>query len=282
VEHLRRRAELLGEGLSRARLYGAAEAGRLHRASRGIYTAAKPGSADALRALFRRLPSGAVLGFHTGARIHGFGVLPASSIHVIVPADERRPDIAGVTVHEAVLPVRDVRMIDGVPCASPTRCAVDLARTMRRMEALPVLDAVLRAGACLPDELAAEVGLHDGLRGVRQARELVPLAHPAAECPQESQLRLVLIDGGLPPPEPQLWVCDSYGFRLYRLDLGYEAPRVGIEYDGRSHLDRERMRVDRARLNWLAANGWTMRIFTDRDLYKAPRQIVAQIRATLP
>jgi hypothetical protein len=257
------------------------EAQRLRRVSRSVYGTTPPGRPDILRALFRRLPDGAVLGFHSGARAYGFGVLGSGGVHVIVPAGISRPRIAGVTVHEAVVPVRDVRIVDGVPCAPPARCAIDLARSVPRLDALPVLDAALRAGACVPDDLSIEVSRHDGLRGVRQARELAPLAHPGAECPQESQLRLVLIDGGLPPPEPQLWVCDSVGIRLYRLDLGYEAPRVGIEYDGRSHLDRERMRADRARLNWLAAHGWSMRVFTDRDLYRTPRQTVASVRAAL-
>jgi hypothetical protein len=177
--------------------------------------------------------------------------------------------------------VGDIRIVRGVPCAPPARCAVDLARTVRRLDALPVLDAVLRAGLCTSGELVAETIRHAGLRGVRQARELAGLAHPGAECRQESQLRLVLIDGGLPVPEPQVWVYDRYGRPLYRVDLGYEERQVGIEYDGQSHLDRERMRDDRARLNWLSANGWTIRLFTDRDLYRAPAQIVSIVRDTL-
>jgi hypothetical protein len=281
VDDLWRRRDLLGDGLTHARLYGAVTAGRLHRVGRGIYGPIPPERLDRLRALFRRLPPGAVLGFHSAARAHGFGVLRSCGIHVIVPAGISRPCISGVTVHEAVVPVHDVRLVGGVPCAPPARCAVDLARSVPRLDALPVLDAALRAGACVPDDLFIEVGRHDGLRGVRQVRELVPLAHPGAECPQESQLRLVLIDGGLPQPEPQLWVCDSYGIRLYRLDLGYEAPKVGIEYDGRSHLDRARMRADRVRSNWLASRGWRMRVFTDQDLYRTPRRTVATVRAAL-
>src|SRR5699024_10208381 len=98
---------------------------------------------------------------------------------------------------------------------------VDLARVLRRMDALPLLDLSLRAGACSRDELLAEDALHARLRGVRQARRLTELADPRAECRQESQLRLLLIDGGLPAPEPQLWVPDQDGVHIYRLDLGY-------------------------------------------------------------
>ncbi|MEU3454246.1 DUF559 domain-containing protein [Micromonospora sp. NPDC006766] len=94
-------------------------------------------------------------------------------------------------------------------------------------------------------------------------------------------MRLVLIDGGLPPPEPQLWVPDEWGNPVVRLDLGYRVHKVGIEYDGRSHLTRDRLRADRTRMNWLAAHGWTMRYFTDRDLYLRPDYLLHEIRQTL-
>ena len=63
--------------------------------------------------------------------------------------------------------------------------------------------------------------------------------------------------------------------------MGYRAYRIGIEDDGRSHLSRERLRQDRARMNWLSARGWTMRYFTDRDLYLRPEYIVQEIRQAL-
>jgi very-short-patch-repair endonuclease len=163
----------------------------------------------------------------------------------------------------------------------PQRCAIDLARTCRRPDAIAVLDAALRSGTCTNETLAAELARHDGLRGIRRARELATLADPRAECRQESHLRLVLIDGQLPVPEPQIWVYDQWGEPRYRLDLGYERLRVGGEYDGRSHLDRDRMRTDRERHNWLASRGWTMRYFTDVDLYRRQPYIVSTMREAI-
>ncbi|SCG59920.1 Protein of unknown function [Micromonospora rifamycinica] len=233
------------------------------------------------QALLRRLPEGAVVGFHSGARLHGFGVVPSEDLHVIVPAGGMVPQIRGVVVHQAVLAVPEPVLLAGLPCAPADRCAVDLARTVARLDALPLLDLCLRVGACRPEELTAELARHARLRGVEQARQLVRLADPRSECRQESQLRLVLIDGGLPAPEPQIWVSDDDGFRRYRLDLGYRRSRVGIEYDGLSHLDRDRLNHDRARMNWLAAQGWRMRHFTARDLYHRPTLITTQISALL-
>jgi very-short-patch-repair endonuclease len=222
-----------------------------------------------------------VVGFQSAAAVYGFGESRDDAIHVIVPAGTPKPRVEGVVAHEAILPVVEHVVIDGIRYAPPARCAIDLARQVRRMDALPILDAALAAGTCIPDDLVAEVSRHRGLRGVRQARELVKVADGRAECRQESQLRLVILDGGLPAPEPQLWVVDQNGIGLYRLDLGYRGKRVGIEYDGLSHLDRDRLRHDRARLNWLDAHGWTMRFFTDRDLYRYPARIVAMVRSAL-
>jgi hypothetical protein len=280
----RRYSDLLTDGWSREGARSALGRGELHRPTRGVYSTVTMGLRD-LRPLFLRLPDDAVLGFHTAAELFGWPVPrmdpgPRRRVHVIVPAGAVVPRINGVVTHEAVLPVLDRVVIGGVPCAPPARCAVDLARQLSRSDALPLLDGALRSGLCRSADLAAETALHHGLRGVLQARDLFGKAHPAAECVQESQLRLVLLDGGLPPPEPQVWVHDD-GVRLYRIDLAYREQRIGIEYDGGSHLDRVRMEHDRARLNWLADHGWQMRVFTARDLYRRPGYIVATIRNLL-
>jgi hypothetical protein len=241
------------------------------------------GSADVeeeLAALFVRFPRAAVLGRRSAAHRLGFGPVPAA-VEILLPPGVARPRMPGVVVYEAIVPVGEPVVVAGIPCAPPVRCAVDLARTLRRMDGLPVLDSLLHAELATPEELAVEVDRHHGLRGVVQARELVALADGRAECRQESQVRLVLIDGKLPRPDVQVWVYDRDGVALFRIDLAYEASRVGIEYDGATHLERDQLRHDRARGNWLDAEGWTMRHFTDRDLYHRPGHLVDVVRAAL-
>ncbi|GIJ29615.1 hypothetical protein Vqi01_47770 [Micromonospora qiuiae] len=274
------RVENLMRTLSARRLRTRLDRAELRRVRRGVYTDHPFDDEDELRALLLCLPEGAMFARQTAARRYGFGVLRDDLVHVQVPITVPKPRLPGLVVHHSVLPVEPV-LVQGLPCVPAARCAVDLARTVRRLDALPVLDCALRSGAVTPDDLLAEVPAHRALRGVRQARELVPLADGRAECRQESQLRLVLLDGRLPPPELQLLVHDAYGFPRYRLDLGYRERRIGIEYDGVSHLDREGLRYDRERVNWLDAQGWRMRYFTDRDLYRRPTHIVATIRAAL-
>jgi hypothetical protein len=191
-----------------------------------------------------------------------------------------RPEIRGVRIHESALPVEPV-LIEGIPCVPAARCAVELARTSPRLDAIGALDGALRAGGCDADDLAMETVLHGGLPGVCQARELLPYADPGAQCRQESQLRLVIIDGRLPLPETQLAVADGTGWVRYYLDVGWRERRVGAEYDGASHLTKQRARSDRERHNWLAARGWELRYFTDLDLYRRPRHLVAVLRQAL-
>ncbi|GIJ53010.1 type IV toxin-antitoxin system AbiEi family antitoxin [Virgisporangium aurantiacum] len=274
--------DIVTANVSRERLRTAVDKDVVTRLSRGVYTSGDQ-RPSRLRALFVRLPEGIVLGHESAARVYGFGGPGPidDPVHVIVPAGTVRPRIRGVACHEAVLPVAAPILIDGIPCAPPARCAVDLARHATRFGGIAVLDAALRSGTCTADDLADEVLLHDGLRGVCRVRELVRLADGRAECAQESHLRLLIIDAGLQAPEPQVWVHDSSGRPVYRIDLAYRERRVGLEYDGRSHLTPDRLTADRSRMNWLGNRGWTMRHFTARDLYQHPAITAAEVRAAL-
>ncbi len=296
--------ELRTRGLSNSTLHWRRRKGRIVGPYRGTYLTGgtPPDLLERLAALRLVLPPEALVAAHTAAALHGFGVVPSDRIHILVPPGVNVPCIRGVAAHQSVLPWPEAVEAHGVRCVPAARCAVDLARTLRRHDALPVLDAAIRSAASFQDELAAardglaaardelaaardglvaEVARHTGLRGVRQARELVDLADGRAQCRQESQLRLVLHDAGLPVPEAQLPVRDEYGFERHIVDLGYAEERVGVEYDGSSHLDRRRLRVDRARHNWLAERGWAMRYFTDEDLYRRPDLIARTVRAAL-
>jgi very-short-patch-repair endonuclease len=275
--------ELRAAGATRRQIHWAVARDRLVRVFHDAYL---PGSGPAdllsvLRAAQRLLPPASVFSHHTAAALHGFGVLTSTTVHVTVPAGTPVPQRRGITAHESALPRDDAVEVLGLPCLPPARCAVELARSQPRMDGLAVLDAALRAGVVTDDELFSEVLRHDRLRGVRRARELLPLADPLAECRQETGVRLLLHDANLPRPRLQLVVADEWGVERYWLDLGYEEEQVGIEYDGASHLDRRRIRSDRQRHNWLAQNGWRMRYFTDDDLYRRPEALVQMVRATL-
>ena len=237
-----------------------------------------------LRALLVRLPPAALICRQSAALLHGFSDFVAEPaddrVHVLLPAGVSRPRLRGVIVHETALPAEPC-LVGDVTCTSPARTAVDLARTSVRMDALPVLDGALRVARCDLEELASEVALHFGLPGVAKLRALLQLADAGSQCRQESQLRLIAMDGGLPRPQTQIRVLDGSFITRYVIDLGWEESRVGAEYDGRSHLTAKRAQHDRERHNWLAARGWRMRYFTAVDIYRRPQHVVAVLRHAL-
>jgi hypothetical protein len=76
-----------------------------------------------------------------------------------------------------------------------------------------------------------------------------------AQSPRETWLRLVLIDDGLPAPRTQIMVAD--GFNEAFIDMGYDEPKVGLDYDGWQHLtDRGRYVHDIGRAELIAQQGW--------------------------
>lgn len=255
---------------------------RIARPHRGLYLLGDmpPDLADLARAALAIAPPHAVIGFHTAAALLGFGVVGADAVHIVVPAGTAFPQRPGIIAHQSVVPIAPFA-VRGIRCTTPARTAIDLARVLARPDALAVLDAALASNTCTPTELAEEVARHRRLKGFRQASALVPLADGRAECVQETHLRLILRDARISSLVPQVPVLDRYGRMLYRLDLADERLRVAAEYDGESHLDRERMRSDRARHNYLAAQNWRMRYFTDIDIYRRPDYVVRTIRAAL-
>lgn len=159
----------------------------------------------------------------------------------------------------------DVTEVGGVLITTPIRTALDLACTLRRRDALAALDGFMRVYGLTSEELVQGLVRYSGRRGVVQARELVPLADPAAESPSESWTRMEIVDHGLPAPKLQWWVAHR-GRQLFRLDLAYPKHKVAVEYDGREfHDSAARREHDRMRREWLTAHGWTVIVVTKDD-----------------
>jgi hypothetical protein len=66
-------------------------------------------------------------------------------------------------------------------------------------------------------------------------RALLPLIDGGAMSPQETRLRLMYIDAGLPKPTTQIPVFDEWGHHVRTLDMGWEEFMVAAEYDGDQH-----------------------------------------------
>ena len=158
-------------------------------------------------------------------------------------------------VFERVVGADEITVAAGLPVTTPPRTALDLARHLHRDLAVQSLDAL--AGAT---DVKAADALHLGdrlprARGLRRAEIALDLMDSGAQSPQESWLRLVLIDGGLPRPRTQIRVTD--GFNEAFIDMGYDDAMVGLDYDGKHHAtDRPRYVHDVGRNELIARQKW--------------------------
>jgi len=121
-------------------------------------------------------------------------------------------------------------------------------------------------GLTSPDELASELPRWTGRRNIARAAEVISLAEPKAESPGESRLRLRIVDAGFPRPEPQIEFFEG-GVLVYRLDLGIQALRRGMEYDG-EHQE-EQVEYDARRREWLGRRGWEYLSFDKGHVLRA-------------
>jgi Transcriptional regulator, AbiEi antitoxin len=270
---------------SRAELRALLRSGRWARVFTGTYRveAGEPSASLRLSAAGLSIGREVPACLHTAAQLHGFGVLDDVVTHVAVAPDEPCARRAGLWPHQLALTPDDLaRLKCGALVTAADRTAVDLARTLPRIDVLPVLDAALAAGVCTRASLAMELDRHAGLRGVRQARELVPLADPASESPQESRLRLRCHEAGLPPPTLQFPVLGPGGRPRRWLDLAWEEAKVGLEYDGeQGHVGRRNLRSDRRRHNFLQSDGWAMFYATDIDVYRDYADLMRKVECVI-
>lgn len=150
----------------------------------------------------------------------------------------------------------------------PVRTTVDALRRLRRPFAMSAADAMAHAGYVEQWELVERIDQLAGFQGVIQARSLSRLVDPRYEWRGESWSKLRLVDGGLPIPEPQIWVTDVRA-RKARVDLGYEARRAGCEYDGKEvHTLDEDKAADKEKRTWLReVMDWRVAVTDMNDVF---------------
>lgn len=206
----------LADDVARGSLLAAVAAGTVLRPARGVF--ALPG-ADA--AQVAALAVGGRTSCLSAAQARGWDVLrPPGRIHVTAPAGGRR-EWRGAVVHRAG-PAQDVGGWTGVD-----ETVLAVARCAPLVEAVVVLDGLVRGGLRSPDELLA---LTAGLRAGDPRRRAVALVDPAAQSVLESAVRVGCVLRGL-RVESQVQLPG-----VGRVDLLVEGWLV-VETDGRAtHL----------------------------------------------
>jgi hypothetical protein len=215
----------------------------------------------------------------TAAAAYGFDTERSTDLHVLNPGGRQLRSADGLIVHRRA--GAPLTLVAGRPATTPAWTVVEVARGLRRPRALATLDAALRSGTCSRDDLYLAVRRQSGRRGIVTARELLALASPQAESPMESEARLVMIDGGLPPPVLQHEIVDAQG-RTWRLDFAWPDLRVAAEYDGVDwHSGPQAFFRDRRRAAALQDLGWVVVPIVAEDVRYRPAELVRRLEARL-
>ena len=162
----------------------------------------------------------------------------------------------------------EITRVGGISVATPARTALDLGRYLPRAEAVARLDALAQATGVAADDILELTQRYPGTHGVRRCREAVSLMDAGAQSPQETRLRLLLVDKGYPRPRTQIPMLDQYGYPFAYLDMGWRDMTIAVEYDGEHHrTNTKQYRWDAKRLRKIIAMGWIhIRVIAgDRD-----------------
>lgn len=146
-------------------------------------------------------------------------------------------------------------LIDGLSVTTPWRTAFDLGRRGSLGQAVARLDALGNATGFKAADVSALADRHRHVRGLRQLESALSLYDPGAQSPQETWLRLMIINDGYPRPRTQIPVLGQNGRPRYYLDMGWEEHMLAVEYDGVQHADA--LGYDIVRNEYISQVGWT-------------------------
>ena len=183
-----------------------------------------------VRAVHERRTAPGWFSHQTAALLWGCDLLDVpTTTHLVQRSRPSDHGDASVARHHGTVPAGEQVVLDGLPVTSLERTVVDCACLLDPPAALVVADSGLRIGAD-PERIDALLRTRTGRRGVARARRVLEVADARAESPGESLTRWHLLRARLPAPELQVPLPTRLG--LFRGDLGWDGPRVVVEFDG--------------------------------------------------
>lgn len=213
------------------------------------------------------------------------------NVHLSAPMETgSRTRLSNTIAHRSVKAPRRLHDYCGAMISAPELTWLELAKFMRHEELVALGDQLVRRPYEHYEDrsdpwttiasLRALVDKACGMHGVKRARAALPWVRVGADSPQETALRLAMIDAGLPEPELQVPAHADDPWSPCA-DLGYRDQRIAIQYDGDTHFVPEQARRDQARDNAFMAAGWILLRFNRDDARQGFVRAVAQIRSAL-
>ena len=226
------------------------------------------------------LPGGGVIAGRSAATLLGPGLSNAADpVEILVPA-QARPRSREVMAHGSALAPDEWCVVRGMPVTTPVRTCRDLTQWLPTVEAVVLVDRMLRGNLVTAVDLSGYAARRRGAPGSARFTRVLSLADGRAESPQESRLRVTLVLAGLPAPRVQWEIYDAGGF-IAGVDLAYPDAMVAVEYDGAWHASTDQLHRDRRRLNRLQAAGWRVVHVTSTRLRDEPDTLIREVAAAI-
>lgn len=238
-----------------------------------------------LEAYAARLRSDVFFSHATAARLHGIP-LPLTherdpDVHIAVHAPSRAPHATGIRGHR-LHPRAQIVTRYGLRVTSACDTWRDLGSVLTMIELVAAGDHIIhhRAPVASSAELAAIVRAAGRCRGVASLRAALEFLDDRAESPPESELRVILALGGLPPPRINYEVVQTERGHDARVDFAYDDLKFAIEYQGDYHRSKGQWRKDMTRRGRLEAQGWYVMEVNADDL-RDPGELTARIHTVM-
>lgn len=233
----------------------------------------------------QKMPAFAFFCGLTAARVMGIPlphlVTASNILHVAVPPGKRAPTGRQVQGHTFAVPTHGIRNWNGIPVSSPEYTWCALGETLTLSELVAAGDFLIHHRLPLTslDSLRETLGSYAGRRGLRTLKLALPLLDSHSESPQESILRVTLVQGGITGLTANLPIRTSGGFN-YRADLAIADRKVILEYQSRFHDASEEFCSDMTRTSRLEADGWYVMQVNMVDL-RNPNELLQRIATVL-
>ncbi|MGE2833818.1 hypothetical protein [Mycobacterium sp. SMC-4] len=167
-----------------------------------------------------------ILAGHTAAALHG--AKRAQTYPDIELIAKRRRARPGVIIRDERIEDDEIGRYGQLRLTSPARTALDLARQLPPEEAIIHLDQLCAATRLTVSDVTSIHPRYRGARGMASALKAIRVMDGGSRSPQESVIRLRLIEAGL--PRPQTSVPIAAGWWEDRIGMGWPRYKVGVEW----------------------------------------------------
>lgn len=233
------------------------------------------------------MPDGQYFSHTTAARLLGLP-LPwelqnSPLLHVTSDLPRHAPRARGIVGHHAEANGKHLVAVGDLRVTSAVQTWCDLATVVTVRDLVIIGDALVRRKRPFATlaELQETLDGWCGRRGARLLRVAFESVRAGVDSPKETEVRLIIVEAGLPEPLVNATIRNSHGAFLALGDLVYPEYRILIEYDGAYHFaGDEQLYKDIDRLDTVMEEKWRV-VRLNKTHLKRPTAIVAKVRTAL-